>query len=231
MIKRMKLSAIVAEEIKQYIKKNRLSEGDRLPSIETMMKNFGTGRSTLRESLQILETSGIVQVVNGKGTFVKNVQSYRVQTSFEAENKKKFLLELLDVRMALEGKAVDLVVQHAAQDEIETMEAYMRQYKIHLEAGDRKAANECDFRFHQVIYESCNNELLNGMIRSLQEQFMAFWEAPFGIENIFDHTFEFHLELLDGLKRKDPAAARTAFEKIIEADKRAILAVELRDES
>lgn len=48
-LKKKRLSEIVADEIKRYIKKEKLKEGDRLPSISTLIETLGIGRSSLEK--------------------------------------------------------------------------------------------------------------------------------------------------------------------------------------
>ncbi len=60
----------VAEEIKRLILKNKIKPGSKLPSERSLSEQFGVGRYTVREGLAILQTSGIITVLSGKGAFV-----------------------------------------------------------------------------------------------------------------------------------------------------------------
>ena len=57
-------------KILEYIKVNHLKAGDRLPTELDLAEQLGIGRLSLREGLNALKTEGIVQSVQGKGTFV-----------------------------------------------------------------------------------------------------------------------------------------------------------------
>ncbi len=221
-LKKKRLSEIVADEIKRYIKKEKLKEGDRLPSISTLIETLGIGRSSLREALQLLETQGYVEILNGKGTFVKNNKAFHIQTSFDIENERKFLLDALEVRIALEGKAVDLAAKKATQDDIKKMEGYLKEYVMYINNKERDKANESDSLFHQTIYEAADNDLLTSIIDSVGDTFNQFWNEPFGIEDIFDKSYPFHEELLQAIKEQNPNKASDAFLKIMDSVKTSI---------
>ncbi|WP_407270181.1 FadR/GntR family transcriptional regulator [Radiobacillus sp. PE A8.2] len=221
-LKKKRLSELVADEIKAYIKKEKLKEGDRLPAVSSLIETLGIGRSSLREALQLLESQGYLEILNGKGTFVKNTKPFQIQTAFEIENERQFLLEALEVRIALEGKAVDLAAKKATQSDINKMENHLKEYVHYIETNERDKANLADALFHQTIYEAANNVMLKSIIDSVWDTFHEFWNEPFGIQDIFDKSYPYHEEMLQAIKEKDTEKASRAFLKIMEFIKRAI---------
>lgn len=216
-LKKKRLSELVSDEIKRYIKEKNLEEGDRLPPISTLIQKLGIGRSSLREALQLLESQGYLEILNGKGTFVKQTKPFHIQTSFEIENERQFLLEALEVRIALEGKAVGLAANKATTDDIKKMEDYLNEYVQCINHGERERANIADSLFHQTIYEAANNALLKNIIDSVWDTFHEFWNEPFGVKNIFDESYPYHVELLQAIKDRDQKLALTAFNKIMDS--------------
>lgn len=93
---------MVSKEIKDYIQQNNLKKGDKLPSVEQIMENLGVGRSSIREAIRYLEALDIIEVLNGKGIFVKEPSLYQLSTKFTVEDEKSALLQLCDVRRGLE---------------------------------------------------------------------------------------------------------------------------------
>ncbi|MCG1027106.1 FadR family transcriptional regulator [Virgibacillus halodenitrificans] len=221
-VKKKRVSEIVADEIKEYIKKENLTEGDRLPPISTLVTLLGIGRSSLREALQLLENQGIVEILNGRGTFIKQMKAFHIQTAFEVENERQFLLEALEVRIALEGKAVELAAKEATKEDIIKMKSYLEEYIKNIQIGNREQANHSDALFHQTIYNAANNDLLKSMIESLWGTFHEFWNEPFGMEDIFDKSYPFHWELLTAIENHQSDEALVAFHKIMESVRSAI---------
>lgn len=60
----------IEEELRQRIVDNELGPGAKLPSESALMVEFAVSRITVRQSLAGLHASGLIEKVNGKGSFV-----------------------------------------------------------------------------------------------------------------------------------------------------------------
>lgn len=58
------------EKILNYIHKNKLNIGDKLPPESELCKILGISRLTLREAINALKNEGLINSIQGKGTFV-----------------------------------------------------------------------------------------------------------------------------------------------------------------
>lgn len=67
------LQTRVQNKIKEYIKSHDLRAGDRLPIEAELLQLFQIGRSTLREAMANLESQGVIQRQQGKGTFIRQL--------------------------------------------------------------------------------------------------------------------------------------------------------------
>jgi len=56
----------------EYIKKNNLKIGDKLPTENEMAEKLGVGRLTLREVLKVLREEGLIYTIHGIGTFISS---------------------------------------------------------------------------------------------------------------------------------------------------------------
>jgi GntR family transcriptional regulator len=61
---------LAKEQLINYIKKNELQIGDRLPSESELSKILGISRLTLREAFNALKSDGLINSIQGKGTFL-----------------------------------------------------------------------------------------------------------------------------------------------------------------
>jgi GntR family transcriptional regulator len=64
------LYAQVADRIAEYIEQNDLKPGDPLPSQNELIEFYGVSQITVRIAMQRLSTEGIIESIQGKGTFV-----------------------------------------------------------------------------------------------------------------------------------------------------------------
>ena len=52
----------LADEIFNYIKSNRIKNGERIPSERKLAELFSSSRATVREAIRILENRGIIEI-------------------------------------------------------------------------------------------------------------------------------------------------------------------------
>jgi len=219
-INRRQLHELVSEEIRKYIEEKGLKEGDRLPSMEQLTRMLGVGRSSLREALRYLEAIDIVKIVNGKGIYVKDADSFRYTGKVKIENEKKFLLHILDVRRALEGKAIELAAARITEEMMEKMRACLDTYdELKRNNQDTSAI---DYEFHQYIYQAAANPLLQSVYDSISELVKRFFNEPLGDKTLFDNTYEFHRTLFEGIANRDPERALAEFHKMMDVVEQSI---------
>jgi DNA-binding FadR family transcriptional regulator len=68
---KVRRSAAIAGQLKEMILDGVLNAGDRLPTEEQLCRHFGVSRTTLRESVQMLRVSGLLEVTPGRGSYVR----------------------------------------------------------------------------------------------------------------------------------------------------------------
>lgn len=75
----------LADLIRQRIGKGIWKEGDKLPSLERLVEEFGVARVTVRQAIDRLRRDGLVSPQRGRGTFVTKAPSterwLRVETT------------------------------------------------------------------------------------------------------------------------------------------------------
>ncbi|MDQ0919761.1 FadR/GntR family transcriptional regulator [Paenibacillus sp. V4I5] len=213
-IQKYNVHELVAQEIQRYIEENALKEGDKLPSAGELTAMFGVGRSSLREALRYLEAVDIVRVENGKGIFVRDVDTFRFTGKVKVENEKKFLLSILDVRRALEGKAVELSARNINANQLKELEKILHEYKRLKESG--KDTSQIDLAFHQHIIKSSGNPILESVINSMSGLYQKFFNDPLGEKRLFDETYPFHHTIYEGISQHDPERATGEFHQMMD---------------
>lgn len=62
----------VAEIIRTRIRSGELQPGDRVPGVTAMIQEFGIARTTAGKVLALLRNEGLITVVPGWGSFVRD---------------------------------------------------------------------------------------------------------------------------------------------------------------
>jgi GntR family transcriptional regulator len=61
----------IADQLRDAIERERLKEGERLPSETKLIDHYGVARMTVRNAIQILQAEGLVVAEHGRGVFVR----------------------------------------------------------------------------------------------------------------------------------------------------------------
>lgn len=61
----------IADQLRDRILRRELRQGDLLPSETGLIKEFGASRSTVRHSIEVLKSEGLVETRQGRGAFVR----------------------------------------------------------------------------------------------------------------------------------------------------------------
>ena len=115
---------LTTDRIVDYLRENRLADGDKLPNERELCVLLGVGRSTLREALQRLSARNVLEVRRGVGIFV----SYKHGVVEDPlgitliRDQKKLVRDLLEFRILIEPRAAAMAAQNATSDNIAELE-------------------------------------------------------------------------------------------------------------
>ena len=134
------------------------------------------GRSTVREALKRWEALGIVEMRQGSGVFLRVAVSpnlLHVPLLLARPSRVKNLLQILQVRRALEGEAAAICASSASADQISAVGAAF----LRMEAAQAKGdSSEEDWQFHLAIYHATGNPSFQQLIQSMRDLLLQLWE-------------------------------------------------------
>lgn len=215
MIKRVSLYEAIVAELKKYIEDNKLKPGDKLPKQDELCSILGVSRTSLREALRTLQAVDIIDIKNGKGIYVKEKNSIKLEATINLEDEKKSLLEMIEIRRSVEGLAVRLAAERATEDELKQMENYL----IIME--EKTLKGECDPEedksFHRAIYIASKNQILINFLENLYQVFEIMWHNPLGIGCAMNEL-KLHKEMFKYIKEKQSSKAEKTFMKIMDSE-------------
>jgi DNA-binding FadR family transcriptional regulator len=221
-LKRIDLQAQIIQQIVQYIQKHGLKSGDPLPSQMQMTRTFGVSRSTIREAVKVLEHDQVVEVVNGKGIFVRDVAMAQLRREMVILRKAADLNEILEARRLIEREILLQAVQRAEESDLEairnTYDRFFRNYGISKNRDPitrELFLEKHDTAFHDAVYAACHNRILIMMIHYLTRFFRREWHSLIDCGRKFPDLMQAHTELYEALQRRDAAGAIRANERSI----------------
>jgi GntR family transcriptional regulator, transcriptional repressor for pyruvate dehydrogenase complex len=202
----------VAEVISEEITSGRLSAGDRLPTEVQLVKQLGVSRTVVREAVSRLRNAGLVEPRQGAGVFVLEPRVHPLDLSGEAQRTKASVLQVVEVRRAMEGEAAALAAARAKPADLRRMRAALEAIDADVRAGGDGV--DADLAFHQSVVDSTGNPVLAETLRyigSLMRNGIRVTRANEARRADFTaQVRREHQILLEAVEAGDPEAARAA---------------------
>lgn len=211
---RINLVEQVATQIEQLIKCEHWKVGDRLPPEMELMEQFGVSRNTLREAIRALVHAGLLETKQGSGTVVHSTNS--LEAALKRYVKKSELLEILDVRLALEKQAAQLAAENRTEADLVRLEKYIQDSRQAVKNNDYESFIKLDICFHQTVVSSSNNQLLIDLYEPLLEMIYRFVQDLVKMNAPFKYEEELHIELFTAIRNRDKVAAAAYVENYME---------------
>ena len=207
----------VASQLKKLIADGVLKVGDRLPSERELSEQMGVSRTSMREALQQLELQGILEIVHGGGSIVRNITEQEIRKPIEVflGDDKRRVLELAELRAFMEAWAAREAAKHRTDAEAETIRGYLEEMERDFEKGQIRY--DVDFKYHAEIAAATHNtiylhlidniyHLINYSIKVHREEVFVSREDQ---EKILNH----HRKVYEAIRRRDPDAAEAAMKE------------------
>lgn len=219
-LKKVMIHSQAAEVIEKYIRENDFKIGDKLPSEREMASMLSIGRNSVREALRTLEAMNLIEVVNGRGVFVRDINTMG-SINVQVTAAKVDFLELLDIRRVLETHAIELAIKNASKAELDQIEEALLEIERKYAQGIYPVEEDNDF--HNAIYRACHNKTLCELIMPLASTFDNLWE-PFGQEaELIMETLPLHRPLFEAIRDGRIRDAKKLFNRIMDMDERKII--------
>lgn len=153
--RRPRLSDRLVGAIREAIVGGALAPGAQLPTEGQLCAQYGVSRTVVREAVTRLAADGLVTPRQGAGIFVNERPAAVGSLLAELTDKVSMVLNVLEVRMAIEIEAAAL----AAQRRSSSQEAAIFEAFNAFEATLRREepTGEADFAFHRAIAAATNN--------------------------------------------------------------------------
>jgi GntR family transcriptional repressor for pyruvate dehydrogenase complex len=215
-IQQPKLADAIAEQLEQMILEGSLESGERLPSERDLALQLEVSRPTVRDAILRLESKGLLDRRQGRGTWVKKViDQALIEPLFQLlATHQDAQSDLLEFRHALEG----ISAYYAALRGTETDFQQLR------EALDGVAALECKndpqlqaqavSAFNIAVTAASHNivllHLLRGLNPLLEDNICKNFKLLDKRQGVIEQISQHRSDLLNAILNRQPEQAREA---------------------
>ena len=195
----------VIEQLRTAVTQGEWPIGERIPTETALVEQLGVGRNTVREAVRALAHTGILEVRQGDGTYVRATSevSGAIRRLCGSE-----LREVLQVRRTLEVEGARLAAVSRTEDEVAGLRALLERREAALREGRWEDFARTDTEFHCAVVRAGHNGLLTELYRGLTEVVTASIAATSSITPGVDFAPEIgHEGLADAIAEGDPERA------------------------
>jgi GntR family transcriptional repressor for pyruvate dehydrogenase complex len=182
-----------------------------LPSEGELALRLGVSRTVLREAMKQLQAQGLVHVSQGRRPRIRAADARPTIESLDTLLRRTngSLLHLVEARRPLEGEIAALAAERARPEDVEAAAKALHDLES---AATLDARVEADVRFHRVLAEATRNPVLTLILDTVAGLLRASRYRSIG-EHGVRPAAEGHREILEALRRRDPASARDAMRR------------------
>ncbi|WP_068677414.1 GntR family transcriptional regulator [Oceanobacillus sp. Castelsardo] len=141
-------------QLQQWIIDGTLLPGEKINDTE-LAQALGVSRTPIRESLQLLEAQGFVEMFPGKATQVTQVDRSSIK-------------DLLPPLAVLQALSAELAIQNMNKDILTLLESTNERFAEAIHSKNYYSALKIDEQFHEIIVDAANNPYIKNIIESLQ---------------------------------------------------------------
>jgi len=164
-------SEFVADQLKKKIIAGEYSSGDKLPIESELCEAFGVSRITIREAMKKLNAMGLVEIMQGKGTFVKSVDlGVFMKPLFQLVEFSEVNIEAIyTAREYIEGGIASLAAKNRTEEDIADMKRCLDSLDYCGQQGDLEGTYRFDMEFHIALAKSAGNPILLAAMEAIQD--------------------------------------------------------------
>lgn len=211
----MGVTATVVGKLEQLVLAE-LEPGSELPGESDLAADLGVSRLTVREAIKSLQARGLVEIRKGRRPTVAFPNARPIGDFFTATIRRdpRHLLDLLEVRLALEVHIASLAATRATRAATMAMEMALDAMRRESAGSDHDAVHEADIRFHEALATASGNQLLSFLMEAMETPLHAS-----RMQSLRGHltrggtvadVIEQHQRILDRVKARDAKGAAAA---------------------
>ncbi|MBT2597267.1 FadR/GntR family transcriptional regulator [Arthrobacter sp. ISL-72] len=167
------LTADLAADLRTRIVDGVIQPGEKLPSENNLIGEFGVSRTVVRAALTRLQAEGLVETERGRGSFALTPPPHgdpaasggRPVASLEDR------LHLLAFRMGVEAEAAALAARNRTDRQLKAVLKALEEFTA--SGGHPAHAMKSDYEFHKAIAAASGNPFYSDCLASLGQTMIA----------------------------------------------------------
>ncbi len=213
--KRTNLSETVKDQLVHLIASGAVPPGGRLPSETELCRQLGVGRTSLREAIRVLHALGLIEVRQGKGTYVRKDANQPVPFSAWPAAFNYTVGDVSELRLAIEPRAARLAALRRDPSDLAAIETALVRMDEGIRARDVAVLALADWHFHERVVEASKNPFFMDVMKRTAhvqiENFRSSWIQG----NWSRRALELHYATFEHIRLGDPNRAAASMTTVL----------------
>lgn len=201
----------IIKQMQEAIEKGQVKPGQRFPSERKLAQLLSVSRTSVKEAISVLDSSGVVSIKPGIGVFLRDDGMNNILYDINVILKDSFdLVEILELRQAVESDAAYYAALRREPEDLAKIENAFTALEDAV-THNKLAADE-DYIFHMEICKAAGNVLLqkvilyisDTLIDSLRESRSQTLKIPGRSKAVLEE----HREIFKTIRNGDKSGAR-----------------------
>ncbi|MDR2797013.1 MAG: FadR family transcriptional regulator [Treponema sp.] len=211
-IKRSSTVERIVENLINLIKSSSIQVGEKLPSERQLCELIGVSRPILREALKALQVMNIIDIRQGAGTYLKNLEPGDVVEHLDIvfHLDSSLYHDLYEARRILEAGIARIAAHNITDEELTRIEDNISQAAACID--NEAFFFEQDLELHEIIMKASGNRVLPVFMQSVNKLALIMRQKTNAMSNIRHNTIKDHRAILMALRNRDPEKSAVAIE-------------------
>lgn len=211
-IKRTDVFQTIIQHITNFLDSKQIKPGERLPSERELASMLNVSRTSVRQALKVLESSGRIETRVGSGTFlaepptVSLSDTHSLERLIEGGVTKEFLRNLIVARTSIERAIFEDYAWRANKSGINQLRELIELNRKKFSSQDCDDDDSAlDLSFEKKVAQLGGNPILINMQEQLHHLWVLAWRQYGFTPEQTEVLHEEHLAIMDALAAKNSA--------------------------
>nr|WP_115088575.1 FadR/GntR family transcriptional regulator [Pseudomonas wadenswilerensis] len=199
------------EQLRQRVASGAWTVGQRLPTEPELASELGISRNTVREAMRVLAFSGLVEVRQGDGSYLRaTVDPLQTVQALSRCSLK----QAREVRHILEAEAIGLAALRRTDEDLKGLHEALRDSSAHFH-HDLDCYIACDLVFHQRLVDAAHNPALSELYRYFSGVLASTLHHSMNEGPRRQPVLDLHREILEAVEQGDAERAKALTRTLI----------------
>ena len=178
-----------------------MTPGEKLPSEHDLCAQFAASRTVIREAIQQLKARGMIDTLNGKGSYIAESRMEHFQDSLLLYSSRAGGIrdwgELLSLRSLIETECARGLAKAGDRSKLDQVRAALDVMRENQQ--DLKKFAEADIEFHHTIVNVFGNKLFVAVWTSLRGMSLRFAHDTYRLKGQVTQNLDEHSKIYEAM--------------------------------